>query len=94
MNLPLQAALCAIIGFVISAALGPIIIPFLRKLKIGQTILEIGPNWHQSKQGTPTMGGFMFIAAMLVVSLIFVRDLKGLFVVLYAISCGIIGFFG
>ena len=92
MNLPLQAALCAIIGFVISAALGPIIIPFLRKLKIGQTILEIGPNWHQSKQGTPTMGGFMFIAAMLVVSLIFVRDLKGLFVVLYAISCGIIGF--
>lgn len=92
MNLPMQAALCAIIGFLISAISGPIIIPWLQKLKIGQQILEIGPNWHKSKAGTPTMGGFIFISGVLVVSLIFVRDLKGLFVGLYALSCGIIGF--
>ena len=36
-------------------------IPFLHKIKFGQTIREIGPKWHKNKQGTPTMGGFMFI---------------------------------
>jgi phospho-N-acetylmuramoyl-pentapeptide-transferase len=41
-------------------------IPFLRKLKFGQTILEDGPAWHKSKQGTPVMGGLMFIIGILV----------------------------
>ncbi len=92
MNLPMQSALCAIIGFLVSALSGPVIIPWLQKLKIGQQILEIGPNWHKSKAGTPTMGGIIFILGVLVVAAIFVRDLKGLFVVLYALSCGLIGF--
>lgn len=92
MNLPMQSALCAIIGFLVSALSGPVIIPWLHKLKIGQQILEIGPNWHKSKAGTPTMGGIIFILGVLVVAAIFVRDLKGLFVVLYALSCGLIGF--
>ena len=92
MNLPMQSALCAIIGFLVSALSGPVIIPWLQKLKIGQQILEIGPNWHKSKAGTPTMGGIIFILGVLVVASIFVRDLKGLFVVLYALSCGLIGF--
>lgn len=48
-------------SFGITAALGFVIIPWLRKLKFGQTILEIGPSWHKSKQGTPNMGGLMFI---------------------------------
>lgn len=53
--------LVAAIAFAISAAIGIVLIPFLKKLHFGQTILDIGPAWHKSKQGTPIMGGFMFI---------------------------------
>ena len=55
-----------ILAFGITAGLGFIIIPWLRKLKFGQTILEIGPSWHKSKQGTPNMGGLMFIIGITV----------------------------
>lgn len=41
-------------------------IPFLMRIKMGQTILEIGPRWHKSKEGTPTMGGLFFIGGILV----------------------------
>ncbi len=51
----------AIAGFAITGVLGFVMIPWLRRLKFGQTILDIGPKWHSSKQGTPTMGGLMFI---------------------------------
>lgn len=53
--------LAAALSFAVTALSGIWLIPYLRKLKYGQTILDIGPNWHKSKQGTPTMGGFMFI---------------------------------
>lgn len=53
--------LAAAVSFAVTALSGIWLIPYLRKLKYGQTILDIGPNWHKSKQGTPTMGGFMFI---------------------------------
>ena len=43
------------------------LIPKLRSLKMGQTILDIGPRWHKSKEGTPTMGGLSFLVAMSVV---------------------------
>lgn len=48
-------------AFAVTAVLGFVLIPWLRKLKFGQTILDIGPKWHYSKQGTPTIGGLMFI---------------------------------
>ena len=48
-------------AFGITALLGKLLIPFLHKLHFGQTIREIGPSWHKGKQGTPTMGGLMFI---------------------------------
>ena len=54
-----------VIAFGITAGLGFIIIPWLRKLKFGQTILDIGPSWHKSKQGTPNMGGIMFIIGII-----------------------------
>ena len=57
--------IAAIISFGITAALGFLVIPYLRKLKFGQTILDIGPNWHKEKQGTPTMGGVMMVAGVL-----------------------------
>ena len=62
------------IGYVIIFAMalaitlvtGPVFIPWLRKLKFGQQILEEGPSWHQKKSGTPTMGGLMFILGVLI----------------------------
>lgn len=57
----LYLGLAGAAGFLLTAALGFVIIPFLHKLKYGQTILDIGPSWHKKKQGTPTMGGIMFI---------------------------------
>lgn len=55
----------AVSAFAITAILGFVMIPWLRKLKFGQTILDIGPKWHKSKQGTPTMGGLMFATGIL-----------------------------
>ena len=63
MNEWIAIAMALVIGFAISAISGYWIIPFLHKLKYGQTILDIGPSWHKKKQGTPTMGGIMFIIA-------------------------------
>jgi len=56
--------LTALTAFVVTSALGIWLIPFLKRLKYGQTILDIGPVWHKSKQGIPTMGGIMFIAGI------------------------------
>ncbi|MCC8195733.1 MAG: phospho-N-acetylmuramoyl-pentapeptide-transferase [Ruminococcus sp.] len=57
-----------ILSCVIAWALGVILIPYLRKLKAGSHILDIGPAWHKSKEGTPLMGGFMFIVSVIVTS--------------------------
>lgn len=51
----------AVLSFGVTALLGRWLIPELHKLKFGQTIREVGPKWHKNKQGTPTMGGIMFI---------------------------------
>lgn len=58
-RLALIVAVLAALGT--TAVSGLVLVPFLRKLKFGQTIYEEGPKWHAAKQGTPTMGGFMFI---------------------------------
>ena len=58
--------IAAFAAFAVTSLLGFIVIPYLRKLKFGQTILEIGPKWHESKKGTPTMGGIMIIAGVFV----------------------------
>lgn len=56
----------AFFGFLSAILLGKIFIPFLTKLKFGQIILEIGPSWHKNKQGTPTMGGLIFIFSTII----------------------------
>ncbi len=56
----------ALVAFGVTALLGVWMIPFLRRLKFGQTIYEEGPAWHKSKQGTPVMGGLMFIIGIAV----------------------------
>ena len=60
----------AVVALVLSAVIGRFLIPILHKLKYGQTILDIGPSWHKKKQGTPTMGGIMFIIGIVVATVI------------------------
>ena len=59
-------AVTGVLSFLIALVLGKWLIPWLHKLKFGQTILEDGPTWHQKKQGTPTMGGILFIAGFVI----------------------------
>ncbi len=66
----LWTLLTAAISFGISALLGKYLIPYLHKLNFGQTILDIGPKWHEKKQGTPTMGGIMFIVAICITTIV------------------------
>ncbi|MBO5009022.1 MAG: phospho-N-acetylmuramoyl-pentapeptide-transferase [Clostridia bacterium] len=82
----------AIVAFGVAALTGPVIIPVLHRLKFGQEIREIGPSWHKKKSGTPTMGGFIFIFSVILVTLIFIRDPKVLFVLLFSLVFGAIGF--
>ena len=58
--------LSCIVAVGVTAIPGQIFIPVLRRLKAGQSIREDGPTWHMSKQGTPTMGGLMFILGIAV----------------------------
>ena len=61
----------AVLAFAITGIIGKWFIPYLRKIKYGQNIIEeYGPTWHKSKQGTPTMGGFMFIIGTTVAALV------------------------
>src|SRR5699024_11701354 len=53
-------------SFLITVLLSPIFIPFLRRLKFGQSIREEGPQSHMKKSGTPTMGGLMIITSVVV----------------------------
>ena len=94
----MRMLLAGILAFVISAVVGRFLIPALRAMKAGQSIKEIGPNWHMSKQGTPTMGGIMFMAACVVAVLVFgwrdlaAGDYSALFVLALALLYGAIGF--
>lgn len=61
----LGSVVTAAVGFFSVLLLGYVMIPFLKRLKFGQTIREDGPKWHQSKEGTPTMGGIMILFGLL-----------------------------
>ncbi len=87
-----------IAAFVIAAMVGKFYVPWLRRIKAGQEIKEIGPNWHKTKTGTPTMGGVIFIAAVTLVVVTvgfpdYTRGSRGaLFVLLFSLFFGAIGF--
>ena len=75
MNTYLAFGLSVLIAFGVTALLGLVMVPWLRRLKFGQTILEYGPKWHSGKQGTPTMGGLMFIIGIFAaIAVVFVTD--------------------
>ena len=89
--------LTIIVSFSVCLVLGRVLIPVLRALKAGQAIREDGPTWHNSKAGTPTMGGLSFIATSLL-SLVFgfsgllSGDFTALYVLLLALCFGLVGF--
>ena len=88
-----QVVIPVLISFAISVILGPIIIPFLRKLKMGQTERVEGVQSHLKKAGTPTMGGVIFLIATVITSLFYVRDYPKVIPVLFlTLGFGIIGF--
>ncbi|HJB30284.1 MAG TPA: phospho-N-acetylmuramoyl-pentapeptide-transferase [Candidatus Blautia faecavium] len=88
-----QIVIPVLISFGISVVLGPIIIPFLRKLKMGQTERVDGVQSHLKKAGTPTMGGVIFLIATVITSLFYVRDYPLVIPVLFlTLGFGIIGF--
>ena len=97
--------LAIVIAAVITGLLGYFMVPFLHKIKFGQTIREIGPSWHKNKQGTPTMGGIMFIIGSSVAAVICIAFLwlnggaetqlmlvKVMAGALMAVGFGIVGF--
>ncbi len=94
----MKLILALLIGFLVSSGVGAFLVPWLRKIKAGQQIKEIGPNWHMSKSGTPTLGGIMFIIAITVVCLTvgFEPMLRGewghILVLAFGLVFGAIGF--
>ena len=88
-----QVVIPVLISFAVSVVLGPVIIPFLRKLKMGQTERVEGVQSHLKKAGTPTMGGIIFLIAAVVTALFYVKDYPAVIPVLFlTLGFGIIGF--
>ena len=82
-----------LISFAVSLILGPVVIPFLRKLKMKQTERVDGVQSHLKKAGTPTMGGIIILIAVVVTSLIYVKDYPKIIPVLFlTVAFGLIGF--
>lgn len=89
-----QIILTIVVAFVITAILGPILIPVLHRIKAGQSIREEGPEAHKVKAGTPTMGGIMIIAAVIITCISVGRGINadmGILLLSFVL-CGLIGF--
>ena len=93
MKISTEVIIALLASFAISVVLSPIIIPFLKRLKIGQTERTEGVQSHLEKAGTPTMGGLIILISVLVTSLFFVRRYPNIIPVLFlTLGFGIIGF--
>lgn len=89
----LSVCLPVLISFLVSVFLGPVIIPFLKRLKAGQTVRDEGPKSHLKKNGTPTMGGILILSAMIVTSLFYMEDYPEIKpILLMTLGFGLIGF--
>ncbi|MFR9146332.1 MAG: phospho-N-acetylmuramoyl-pentapeptide-transferase [Mediterraneibacter sp.] len=86
-------AIPVLISFAVSLVLGPVVIPFLRKLKMKQTERTDGVQSHLKKAGTPTMGGIIILASIIVTSLFYVKDYPAIIPILFlTVAFGLIGF--
>lgn len=82
-----------LISFALSLLMGPVVIPFLRKLKMGQTERTDGVQSHLKKTGTPTMGGVIILGSVVITSLFYVKSYPNIIPVLFlTIGFGLIGF--
>lgn len=82
-----------LISFAISVVLGPVVIPFLKRLKVGQTVRDEGPESHLKKNGTPTMGGILILFSVVVTALFFIKDYPKIIPILFlTMGFGLIGF--
>ncbi len=82
-----------IISFALSVIMGPVIIPILRRLKMGQTEREEGVKSHLKKAGTPTMGGVIILLSVVVTSVLYIRDYPNIIPILFVtLGFGLIGF--
>ena len=89
----LSVCIPVLLSFLVSVLLGPVIIPFLKRLKAGQTIRDEGPKSHLKKNGTPTMGGILILSAMIVTSLFYMKDYPEINpILLLTLGFGLIGF--
>lgn len=85
------------VGFIVSVILGFVILPILRRMKFGQSIREEGPETHQKKAGTPTMGGLIFISSIIISTLALsyiygVLTTQTIVLLLVLVGFGVIGF--
>jgi phospho-N-acetylmuramoyl-pentapeptide-transferase len=88
-----QIVIPVLISFAISVVLGPVVIPFLRKLKMGQTERTEGVQSHLKKAGTPTMGGVIFLISTVITSLFYMKDYPKIIPILFlTLGFGLIGF--
>lgn len=82
-----------LISFAISVILGPVVIPFLRRLKVGQTERDEGPKGHLKKNGTPTMGGILILVSVVITSILNVKDYPKIIPIIFVtLGFGLIGF--
>jgi len=82
-----------LIAFALSVIMGPVVIPILRKLKMGQTEREDGVQSHLKKAGTPTMGGVIILGSIVVTSVLFIKDYPKIIPILFVtLGFGLIGF--
>lgn len=94
----MEIILAGVVSLVITLAAGKLLIPALIRLKAGQSIKEVGPTWHKGKQGTPTMGGLMFIIGIGIAILILgwrgmlEGNFTHLYVYVFALVFGVIGY--
>ncbi len=89
----LDMVIPVLLSFGISVVLGPFVIPFLRRLKVGQTVREEGPKTHLKKSGTPTMGGLMILTAIVITSVFYIKDYPDIIPILFlTLGFGLIGF--
>ncbi len=90
-----RVLITAVVSAILTGGIGYFLIPLLRAMKAGQSIREVGPTWHNSKAGTPMMGGLMFVLATILCLLInlFTMQEKTVFYVLaFGLCFGLVGF--
>lgn len=92
MNLIIKGIYTLILAFVIGVLVCPVLIPFLHRLKFGQTVRDDGPQAHLKKNGTPTMGGIAFLLAFAAATLIMKPNHEAIAVLLVTLGFGFIGF--